>query len=374
MVYDQKVERILSYLQVESVVPDPVDKFFNTKLSELTRGLVDIPPEYDVTWNELSNFDSWTDLPTWIYTVAAVFEPTGILSWPAFVEAVQDFEKEQSAWNTVFLILASLAIIPVGGKPAKLVWGFFKLLKAIALAIFKFLPGGRFAAKLLNGLTGWARKNPEAIENVTKSALPELNKISTSTGRKASETYIDFLRINKLLPEEKIKNLEKLIKQADTASEKAAKSADDAAAAKASKEITPKEKATKVAQAADDAVKSKQADKALKASKELKAAEKALKNLDDAKKLKAAKAANAAKVSKAAKAGGALGGIVGASRIANALKDPLGREIDYHKEKGEDFLNKLKQLAADSKKKPVLLRRAGFPVGKIGDIRPRGSF
>lgn len=370
--YDKKVDSFLNLYTEESVVPGTVDKIFNTKLSDLTKGMIDIPKEYDMSWNDLSNFDGWLDIPAWIYNVAAVFEPTGILSWPAFVEAIQEFEKEQSPWNSIFLILATLSIIPVGGKPMKVVWAFFKFIKWFAVKILKFLPGARLAERMLGGISSWCRGNSDAIDNISKSAIPKLNKIYTASGRKSSQVYINFLRTNKLIPEDKIRNLEKLIKQTNTAVETAAKSADDAAAAKTSKEMSKTEKAAKASQAADDAAKAKAAENALKTSKEVKAAEKAIKNIDDAKKLKAAKGVLSA--NKAAKAAGIIPATVGLSRTGNAIKDPLGREIDYHKEKGEEFLNKLKQLAADSKKKPTLMRRAGFPSGKIGDIRSGGSF
>jgi hypothetical protein len=373
MTYDRKVVKLLAIYEEDkskSVVPETVDKIFNTKLSTLTKGYVDIPPDYDMTWNELSNFDGWTDLPAWIYNVAAVFEPTGILSWPAFVEALQDFEKEQSAWNSIFLILASLAIIPVAGKPMRLVWGFFKLLKTIVVKVFKFLPTGRLATRLLSGSSRWSRQNPNVFDNISRSVLPKLNELHTASGKKASQVYISFLRVNKLLPEESIRNLEKLIKQSSKASEKAAKSAEEAKLAKVSKTETDTSKQLKAAKAADDAVKAKEASKALKTSKELKDAEKALKKLDDAKKIKAA-----SKIpSKTAKTGAALGTVAAVGRIGNALKDPLGREIDWHSEKGQELIKTLQDLAAKSKEKPTLMRRPGFPVGRIGDIRSGGSF
>jgi hypothetical protein len=360
MIFDRKIESLINMYrckdqitEAESIIPQQIhnmfkggisNTIFNTKFSVLFKNLnlnIEVPPENDLTWNELSNFDSWTDLPAWVYNTIAVFEPTGILSWPAFVEAINEYDKEQGAWNTIFLILAAISIIPVGGKPAKLVWGMLKLLMAPIKLMTKFVPGGRMLVKMTDNVTGWFRSKPKVVENISFSSVKPLDKISTSSGKKASEVYINFLRTNRLLPESEIVKLEKLIKNAEAPISK---------------------QAEKAALAVDDAAK-------IKAAKQAKV-------LDDAAKIKAAKEAKAAaKIVKPSRFGKELlPAVVGGARMANSIKEPLDAEIERNAATGQSLIDTLKKLGAASKNKPILQRRPGFASGKIGDIRPGGSF
>jgi len=365
MIFDRKIESLINMYrsedqitEAESFIPQQIhnlfkgdisSKIFNTKFSTLFKNLnlnVEVPPENDLTWNELSNFDSWTDLPAWVYNTIAVFEPTGILSWPAFVEAINEYDKNQGPWNTIFLVLAALSIIPVGGKPATLIWGTLKLLMMPIKFMAKLVPGGKSLGNMVENVTDWFRSNPKAVENISINSVKSLDKISTSSGKKASEVYINFLRRHKLLPEREIVKLEKLIKQAEVPiskqAEKAALAVDDAAKLKTAKQtIVP-----------DDAAKIKAAK--IKAAKKAKAAAKIIKPSRFGKEL--------------------LPAVVGGARMANSIKEPLDAEIERNAAEGQSLIDTLKKLGAASKNKHTLQRRPGFASGKIGDIRPGGSF
>ena len=352
MVFDQRIEKLINFYNnnqiTENIVYDAAksnvtNAIFNSKLSEVFKKFnidAEVPKEYDMTWSELSNFDGWMDIPAWVYNVAAVFEPTGIMSWPSFIEAINEYEKDQGPWNTVFLILASIAIIPVMGKPGKAVWGILKILFLPLKLLFKLIPGGRLLTSLSEKAINWCKKEPDAMAAVARNSIKPLDKINTSTGKKASEVYIEFLRKNKLLPEEEIAKLKKTIDDTEKLIPGKKLTVDDTAKMKAAKEV----------KIADDAAK-------VKAAKEAKAAE---------------KLANPSKLSKFGKE--VLPAVVGGARVINPIKEPLGAAIDKNAADGQSLIDTLKKLGAASRNKPVLQRRAGFTSGKIGAIRPGGSY
>ena len=72
-----------------------------------------------MTWSP----DEAARLLTTSRRIAAIVDPTGILSWPEFLEALETFERNPTLWNAGKLALATLAVIPGAGllaAPAKI--------------------------------------------------------------------------------------------------------------------------------------------------------------------------------------------------------------------------------------------------------------
>ncbi len=113
-----------------------------------------------------SNYVQKNGIPDWItqmaegsilYRIASVFDPTGLMSWPYYQIALENWKQDESdTKNNIMLILSMLSMIPGMGMGARLI-----------TRILTF--PGRLPFKVLRGLRDLFRMAGNSISKSTKA-------------------------------------------------------------------------------------------------------------------------------------------------------------------------------------------------------------
>lgn len=149
-------------------------------------------PGTDSTWRSIANVDSIGDFGSMIYFIASIFDPTGISSWPYLDEAIEEYEKDSGIFNTIMLVLAIIAIIPIAGK----VGGLLKLLvkggkwTIVALHIPFFIK-----VWLVKKLLGFLTKTGRVIKpSVFEKAAQKLSQVQVYNGKNLGEYFAKCMK------------------------------------------------------------------------------------------------------------------------------------------------------------------------------------
>lgn len=135
----------------------------------------------------------WQEENPIIYAIAQIVDPTGILSWTTFDEALSNWDQDPtSTWNNVFLLLSFLAMAPVVGVGART---FGKLAFYVPRKVLTFL--GFKIGKIINGSNRLMRKELPRI-------MAQLYGKNTKIDRDAGAIFHEFLKKNNIYVDKKL--------------------------------------------------------------------------------------------------------------------------------------------------------------------------
>jgi hypothetical protein len=129
----------------------------------------------------------WQEENPIIYAIAQIVDPTGILSWTTFDEALSNWDKDPtSTWNNVFLLLSFLAMAPVVGVGARM---FGKIVFYVPRKVLTFL--GFKVGKVINGSNRLMKKELPRV-------MAQLYGKNTKIDRDAGAVFHEFLKKNNI--------------------------------------------------------------------------------------------------------------------------------------------------------------------------------
>lgn len=182
--YSKLIEE-LNWNDIKAVGSNVVNKVKNNKVptQETFNSMFNVKVfGSDFTWGDIAKIDSWLDWKSWLYMLASIGDPTGVLSWPYLNEAYINYKKDSSKINGFLLILAFLSIIPGGGKPFGIL--FFILKASLILKFFPFW--------LMYKLISASQRSlfrTRGVENLLSNATRQLNKHKFSDGTNMGEVF-----------------------------------------------------------------------------------------------------------------------------------------------------------------------------------------
>lgn len=142
----------------------------------------------------------WQDENPIVYGIAQIIDPTGILSWPTFDDALANWDSDPtSAWNNTMLLLSFLAMVPVIGVGART---FGKIITYVPKKALQFL-----GIKVANVI----RKSSRLTRKELPRIMAQLYGKNTKIDRDAGAVFNEFLRKNGITIEKKyiVKELER---------------------------------------------------------------------------------------------------------------------------------------------------------------------